>query len=288
MSLSPLLRDRLLSLAQTPSTDRIANDPVGFVHRYADSADREIAGFLASGLAFGRVSLFAPVIRRLLEQADSRGGPSRWARSLEDEDEDALQGLYYRWVRLPDLILLVRALARVQEAHGSLGAVVGVHEGEPDLVPGLGRLIRTLRQAVASERGAPFAESTRGLRYLLVDPTGGSAAKRLLLFARWMVRSDDVDLGVWSHLSPAALVMPVDTHVHRIARQVGLTDRRAADLRTAREVTERLRELDPTDPVRFDFALAHLGISGGCRGRYDEPICGACSLQTVCRAVRGR
>ena len=280
--MNDLLEARLRALAATPSSDRIANDPVVFVHRYVDPTDQEVAGLLASGLAFGRVALFAPVIATLLDRADRLGGPARWAQELDPDAElAALDGLYYRWIRAPDLVHFLTAVGRLQRAHGTLGALVQPHPEEPDLVPALSRLVRAMREEASLATGRPFAEASRGLRYLLVDPAGGSAAKRLHLFARWMVRSDDVDRGAWGHLDPAGLVMPVDTHVHRIARMVGLTDRRTADLRTAREVTAVLRRLDSVDPVRFDFALAHLGISGGCTGRQEPTICPDCALLPV-------
>ena len=110
-----------------------------------------------------------------------------------------------------------------------------------------------------------------------------SACKRLLLYCRWMIRPDDgLDLGLWS-LSPAVLVMPIDTHVHRIARNLGLTDRNDASWVTAAEVTSALREFDAEDPVKYDFALCHLGISGDCPSRRDPQICQGCSLRAHCR-----
>ncbi|MCA9569356.1 MAG: TIGR02757 family protein [Myxococcales bacterium] len=282
--MTPALRARLLELAADPRTvDQIGNDPVRFVHRYPDPADQEIAGFFASALAFGRVSLFAPVIAAVLDRADALGGPSTWARTLDaDAEHAALDGLYYRWTRASDLVVLAAALGDVQRSHGSLGALVRVGPDEPDVVPALSRLVLAVREAVVRHTGVPFDSAPRGLRYLLVDPAEGSSAKRVHLYARWMVRSDAVDRGVWSHVPPRSLLVPVDTHVHRIARLVGLTDRKAADLRTSREVTARLRALDAEDPVRFDFALAHVGISGGCRGQHVPAVCDACALQSLC------
>jgi uncharacterized protein (TIGR02757 family) len=106
------------------------------------------------------------------------------------------------------------------------------------------------------------------------------------MFLRWMIRSprEGIDLGLWTTRSPAALIVPLDTHVLRIARFVGLTARRDDSLRTALEVTDGLRRFDPDDPVRFDFALAHLGISGACRGHRDPEVCPSCPLTSVCTA----
>jgi endonuclease III len=102
------------------------------------------------------------------------------------------------------------------------------------------------------------------------------------MYLRWMVRREAPDLGLWRHLDPADLVMPVDTHVLRIAQLTGLTDRKAANWKTAVEITARLRVFSPSDPVRYDFALAHLGISAGCTGAV-SPACEGCAMRPVCR-----
>jgi uncharacterized protein (TIGR02757 family) len=126
------------------------------------------------------------------------------------------------------------------------------------------------------------------MRWLLPRPADGSACKRPLLFLRWVARPDDgVDLGLWTALDPARLVVPLDTHVHRIGYWIGLTSRRTASWRTALEVTAALRALDPADPTRFDFALAHLGISRDCPGRPEPRACTPCPLRAHCRAWRG-
>jgi uncharacterized protein (TIGR02757 family) len=120
---------------------------------------------------------------------------------------------------------------------------------------------------------------------MLTSPDDGSACKRLNLFLRWMVRPDDgVDLGPWTALTPADLVVPLDVHVLRISRFLGLTRRSDASWRTACEVTDGLARLDPADPVRFDFALSHLGISGACRGARHPDACPLCPLDPVCTA----
>ncbi len=150
--------------------------------------------------------------------------------------------------------------------------------------------MREIRQATEVVSGVPFAEQPRGLRYLLPSPDGGSACKRWNLFLRWMVRPprEGVDLGIWTTWSPAGLVMPLDVHVHRVSRFLGLTTRNDTSWRTAEAITDALRRLDPEDPVRFDFALAHLGISGDCRGHHDPEVCASCPLEPVCTALSPR
>src|SRR5699024_8231674 len=139
-----------------------------------------------------------------------------------------------------------------------------------------------LRAALAdfsAEIRGPHA--TGGMKHLLSDPEKGSACKRLLLYLRWMVRPDDgVDLGLWA-VAPARLVIPLDTHVHRIARNLGLTRRADASCRTAVEVTDSLRLLDASDPVKYDFALCHHGVSRACPSSPVTEKCSACVLRDV-------
>lgn len=124
---------------------------------------------------------------------------------------------------------------------------------------------------------------TYGLSYLLPSPAGG-AAKRLALYLRWMVRAEDgVDLGTWHHLEPSRLLIPLDTHIARIGRYVGLTDRQTIGLPTALDVTASLARLDPQDPLRYDLALCHLGISGACPTRREPAICRDCPIRSICR-----
>ncbi len=128
----------------------------------------------------------------------------------------------------------------------------------------------------------------RGLRHLLPDPSGPGASKRWNLYLRWMVRGPDgVDLGLWGGVPASALVVPLDTHLHRVGRALGLTARRDASWRTAEELTASLRRIDPEAPVRYDVALCHLGMSGRCPARRDPVRCAACPLQGACGAGAG-
>jgi uncharacterized protein (TIGR02757 family) len=292
--LAPGLRDSLESLTRaTDPAARLAADPLGFVHRYDAPADQEVAAVFASGLAYGRVASFRPVIAAVLDQADRRGGPRAWLRRLDGEDERVLGALNHRWTRGPDLARMARVLARVLDAHGRLGAIAEAADdpAAPTIAPALEAVVQALRAAAEADAGgSPFATLPRGFRYLLPAPSGGSACKRWCMFLRWMVRrpgpgAAGVDLGLWD-LDPAKLVMPLDTHVRRLAWFTGLTDRRDASWRTAVDLTRTLARFDPDDPLRHDFALAHLGISGACRNRFDPDICGACTLAPICRVPR--
>lgn len=276
--------------------ERIAADPVEFPRAHADPGDAEVAGLVAVSLAYGRADLFKPVVARVL--AAMGPSPARFAEAFAARPDRAVfEGIVYRFNRPADLAALVAAAGHVRRQHASLGArfraLFEAAGGGP------GALRPALAGLAAELRGAPpvapllRGRGPRGLRHLLPDPAGPGASKRWNLYLRWMIRGPDgVDLGVWPGVPPAALVVPLDTHVHRVARALGLTRRRDASWRTAEEITAALRQIDPEDPVRFDFALCHLGMSGRCPARRDAVRCAACALRTACpgraRSVRGR
>ena len=120
-----------------------------------------------------------------------------------------------------------------------------------------------------------------GLTQLLSVPEKGSACKRMNLFLRWMVRKNDIDMGIWDRISPAKLIIPLDTHISRISRCLGLTGRTASDWKTAKQITESLMKLDPEDPLKYDFALCHQGISGLCKGSKSSESCSQCVFSSL-------
>lgn len=268
------LRARLIEVeAQVLSEANLARDPLRFPRRYADPADAEIVAVLSAQLAYGRVELFGPVIERILAIFGEWGGPAAYVRAFDDARAAPLAPIVYRWNRGPDFVLLFATLQRVLERHASLGALFPA--GRADV--SLGAAIDTLTTLAPGH--------TRGFDTWLAHPRDGSACKRWNMLRRWMVRRSWPDLGLWSHLSPAELVIPLDTHVMRVSRFLGLTARADAGWRTAAEITAALARLDPEDPVRFDFALAHLGISGACTGARDATVCPSCPLDPICLAT---
>src|SRR5262249_43287193 len=128
----------------------------------------------------------------------------------------------------------------------------------------------------------------KSLSHLLSDPRGPSASKRLWLFLRWMVRpADGIDLGVWSEVSPSLLLVPVDTHIHKLASNLGLCTTRGLTLRAAEEITAALRRFDAHDPVKYDFSLCHMGMLQRCPSRKDRTRCEGCGVKPVCRHWAG-
>jgi uncharacterized protein (TIGR02757 family) len=273
-----LLRAELEGLLDRfPVEERLAADPVHLVHAHEDPADREVAAVVASSLAFGRVGSLVPKAEAVLGALGRRP-----ARALRDGAPTLPARWVHRWVRRDDMAWLLAALGRVLREDGSLlpSARRGQDEraGSDDLLPAMAAVSARLRAA------GPGGARTRGRAYLVPLADGSGAAKRLCLLFRWLVRpADGVDLGLWTELGPARLTVPLDTHVARIGRLVGLTERLSPGWPMAREITASLRRLDPEDPTRFDFALSHLGIMGGCPRRRRLALCAACDLVRACR-----
>jgi uncharacterized protein (TIGR02757 family) len=266
---------------------RIAADPVEFPRAQRSPEDAEVAGLVAVSLAYGRADLFKPVVARVL--AAMGPSPARFAEAFAAAPAPGVfDGIVYRFNRPPDLAALVAGIGAARRRHGGLGArfaaLFGEEGGDPAaLRPALARFAGELRDAPEA-RALLGRRGLRGLRHLLPDPAGPGPAKRWNLYLRWMVRGPDtVDLGLWRGVPASALVVPLDTHVHRVARALGLTARRDASWRTAEEITAGLRRMDPADPVRFDFALCHLGMSGRCPARRDPARCAVCVLAAECR-----
>lgn len=253
------------------------NDPVRFAHRYAEVADREVVGLLAACLAYGRASQIGLAIERALSRTRAPA-----AEACADDLAGArarFDGFVYRMTRGEDLARLWVGMGALLRAHGTLGAAFAAADpGGDDLRPALSAFRDGLHAATDA------LEPRRSFRHLVSDPRGASPVKRHNLFLRWMVRGPDVvDLGHWSGLGAHRLVVPLDTHVHRLGRYLGMTRRAQGDWRTALEITAALRRLDARDPLRYDFALAHLGISGQCPTRRVEAVCVGCPIRTVCR-----
>ena len=273
-------------LATCDRAAHVRRDPVEFVHRYRDPLDQELVAMLASAVAYGRVDLFKPRLALLLKALGSE--PSRVAREATPSELLELCRVFeYRMTGPADVAALIHAVGRQQRRHGQLGLLARrCLDASSDWREALERLVATLWSFdLTPFIGTP--RPNRRLAHLVASPGGTSACKRLNLAARWMVRGPDgVDLGLWP-VPASVLVMPLDTHVHRISQLLGLTRRTDLSWRTAEEITAKLRILDPTDPVKYDFALSHLGISGQCPSRRDPVKCEACPLRSVCRVWDG-
>ncbi|MEO6323064.1 MAG: TIGR02757 family protein [Thermoanaerobaculia bacterium] len=278
----PLLTDHLIRLRAEWAGRRLDSDPLVFPHRYRDPVDQEVVALLSSSLAFGRVASIQASLERLL--AAMGPSPSRFLLDFDGRTPPALRSFVHRWVGATEITAFLTAIARVLREYRTLGALfaAGDEPGE-DYIPALDRFFGVLRQ----EACASGATSSHGLRFLLPTPGKGSASKRAHLFLRWTVRTEDLDLGLWTGglFDPARLLLPMDTHVHRIATYLGLTRRKTADLEAAREATTWLRRVSPGDPVAYDWALSRLGILAECVRERTRRHCERCAVRPVCRVA---
>ncbi len=273
-------------LASTDQRARIAFDPLEFPHRYRDPRDIEVSALLAAALAYGRAELFRPKVDALLKRMGP--SPAAFVRGLDVAGaRELLVGFVYRFNVGTDVAVLLLGMGRALRELGSLEALfVQGLEARGSWHGALGAFTAALRD-VPMEPLREALGPERGLHHLLPSPLGPGAAKRLNLFLRWMVRGPDgVDLGIWKRVRPSALLIPLDTHIGRISQHLGLTRRKDLSWRTAEEVTASLRALDAEDPVRFDFALCHYGMSGVCPSRPVPENCARCLLLPACAVGR--
>ncbi len=245
-------------------------DPLEFLYLYEDVKDREIAGIVASSLAFGKVENILKNVWHVLRVLGEK--PSEFLLENKPSSiQKALNGFKHRWIEAEGIVALLDGIKLAIEEFGSLNRCF-LHclpENSPHVLIAL----------------APFASALRRggnqvCSRLIPNPELGSACKRLNLFLRWMVRKDDVDPGGWTGINPSMLIIPLDTHMHKISLRLGLTKRRQADMRTALEITRAFKQIAPSDPVRYDFALTRLGIHPEARGMLDPFLGGikGCSV----------
>lgn len=258
--------------------ERLKHDPIEFPHRYSDPDDIEIAGFIASSFAYGRIDLFKPVIEKILKPGGVH--PASFILNFDlKKDSKYFRGISYRFNSEDDILCFVYMLSSALQKWGSLRNLF-YHSYSPE-DKDIQKALTGFISFFLSIDTSPIYKTNlkpHGLSHLFPSPEKGSACKRLNLFLRWMVRNKDVDLGIWDNIPPSKLIIPVDTHIARISQCLGLTRKKAADWRTAEEITAALREMDPQDPIKYDFALCHHGISGLCKGRGKSDICSACVL----------
>lgn len=268
------LKDILERLYADRSPKHLANDPLKFCHRYDKPEDQEIVGLIASSFAYGNVK----VIERSLAFIFGRMGasPRVFVEDFEPRrGEKLFGGFVHRFHSAKDLSSLLSMTKKMVEESGSIKGyfMASYNPSARDITPSLTGFVGRLRALdPVTSRFFP-------------SPASGSACKRPCMYLRWMVRPrDGIDLGLWEDVSPAQLIIPLDVHTQRLARYLGLTQRKSADWKAALEVTAALRRFDPYDPVKYDFPLCHLGISEGCTGKKGEK-CLTCPIGEFCVTV---
>lgn len=229
----------------------VTPDPLQFLYDFPDPRDAELVAFLASSLAYGRVRQILNSVEKLLAPMDGR--VRDFVLSHNEAEFAAIYCPFrHRFNDGCDMARLLCGLKASLEDYGTLEAAFLSCLGESDenVISASSKFSRMVC------RYFPGGES-----FLVSDPAKGSACKRLFLSLRWLVRKDEVDLGIWRKVAPAKLIVPLDTHMFRIASELGFTTRRNADIRAAEEVTRNFMKYSPSDPVKYDFSLTRFGIN---------------------------
>ncbi len=231
----------------------IADDPVAVPHIFHSKEDREIAGFLAATIAWGQRPVIVKNgmrIASLLQNA-----PHEFVLNASQKDLNRLKTFVHRTFNGEDLVQFIRLLRKLYEEHASMESVFA------DGLKADGNMMNAIthfRTEFLKPRHHEHCEKH------ISDPSKGSSAKRINMFLRWMVRKDNggVDFGIWKNISPEQLMIPLDVHVGNVARHLGILQRKQDDRKAAEELTEALRKFDNKDPVKYDFALFSMGITG--------------------------
>lgn len=237
-------------------SSQISPDPLEFPHRFRDKNDIEVSAFLSSIFAFGNIRQ----IITILERIHCIMGESPYNFVMEyDKNKDGhlFDGVIHRFFTSDDIRALFHALNKVYVNYGSLKYFFLLYHFPKD---------KNLKDSIAffSKNLTEFAvedyKLTGGLKFMFPNPFKSSACKRMNLFFRWMVRNDELDFGLWKEIPPSKLIIPVDTHVAKICKELGLTTKKNLTWGMAEEITENLKQFDAEDPVKYDFAICHIGM----------------------------
>ena len=277
------LGPRLEQLYEAYNREDAAADPIQIVRRYKRPADQEIVGFCASALAFGRVASVLNTVETLARVLGPE--PAAYVRRFDPAaPHPELRAMVHRWTRGVDIVALLWVLRQMVDRAGSIEGffLEGYDPASVDISDALDSFSR---RALALDLTAVYGRrvpARTGVCYFFPRPSAGSGCKRLNLFLRWMVRRDEVDLGAWTSIPRAKLIVPLDTHVIRLGRCLRLTRYVSPGWRMAAEITSSLRAIDPLDPVRFDFSICHVGMMNACGfGRRQGDT--QCPLKGICR-----
>lgn len=238
-------------VGQYEHPDFLDTDPLQIPHRFTKKEDMEISGFLTATIAWGNRKSIINNAERMMELLDY--APHDFVLNHQTNDLDRLQGFVHRTFNGSDLAYFIGSLNNIYRNHGGLESVFSKRNADNSL------------QTAISHFKELFFELPHQARTTkhISDPLKGSAAKRINMFLRWMVRNKGVDLGLWSSIMPSQLSCPLDVHSGNVARKLGLITRKQNDGNALSELDKNLRILDPDDPVKYDFALFGLGVFEG-------------------------
>lgn len=250
----------------------LSSDPIKWVHQFKTPAQIEISAFLCSVFAYGRVEQIHHVLEKLFSVLGF--DPVSFLReNSETNITHSVSGIYYRFYTSHDIGILLGFLKKQYSSSNSIERLFSIENGEISIKPLFEEWSFYLRSQLAE---------TFGTSYMIPDPDKKSASKRLMMFLRWMIRKDEIDLGIWKTFSTDQLLIPMDTHLSRICFYLGLSANSLSTYKNSKLVTQNLKQYDPKDPVKYDFAISRLGILNECPKKRDIFKCQQCMLLTVC------
>lgn len=241
--------DKLVKKYETK--DFIKNDPVRFAHKFKNKNDIEIASFIAALFAFGKREAFIAKLDNLFDVMENK--PYEFVLNFS-QNKELVEGFVYRFVKDIDLVCFLSSLEKLYKKD-KISLEELFYEGKKN-----GDMLNFVSKYFYSCLNCPPG---LGFCHLFARPEKGGAMKRLNMFLRWMVRRGPVDIGLWDFIGTNELLIPLDVHVGRVSRSLGLLKRNANDFKSVLELTEKLKEFDPNDPVKYDFALFGAGINQG-------------------------
>ena len=229
----------------------IESDPISIPHQFTKKQDIEIAGFLAATISWGNRKMILRNANRIMELLDH--SPYEFIMNSTSVEMEMINGFVHRTFNSTDLIYFLKALQNIYRYKGGMETVFETYQTSDSLKPAIHEFYKKFFELPHEKRTEKHVS----------DPFKGSAAKKINMFLRWMVRRDDhgVDFGIWENIDPSMLYIPLDLHSGNIARRLGLLTRKMNDWRSVEELTEILRQFDRTDPVKYDFALFGFGVN---------------------------
>jgi uncharacterized protein (TIGR02757 family) len=263
------------------SVQEIQNDPITMVLNFQSPADREVAGFIAAVFSYGNVKQIQQTLRTVFEIIGATPATTLRKNNGFYWKKKIPANFKHRFNNAADLGCLLTWLGCALRQNETLeDFFLAQNKGPPIDVA---KVLENFIDGLTKLNCAPYKpKRTKGVHFFLTRPSNKSACKRLLLFLRWVAGTGPMDLGLWKRIPQSILLIPVDTHVLRVSRHLGFTKRKDNSWRTAQEITNVLKLMDPADPTRFDFAICHLGISKECPSRFNLKICSKCRMNDVC------
>jgi len=234
---------------------KLEPDPLQFPHLFQDEKDIEVMAFVASIFAYGNVKQIINTLNTFLLIAKNQ--PYEFISNIS-ANKNLPTNFVHRFYSTKDILHLFQLLNFAYDDYGSLKKLFlsGYNETDNNTKNAISNFSNYFLQKAQKE----FGTLNRGLKFMFPLPEKGSACKRMNLFLRWMVRQDELDFGLWKEIPTSKLIIPVDTHIARICKQLKLTKRKIVSWKMAEEITDNLKKFDPNDPVKYDFAICHLGM----------------------------